>query len=145
MNELEISAILLQHPEAGKAYLGSYAIDELPPKPRRPYALVINYDEAGKVGSHWVCIYADSQGFHFHDSYGLPPLKIQIPAFIDPEPYTCSLKALQHPRSYACGQHTIAYIIKRACGMSTEEYLSLFGASKRENDHYVRAFVKSFS
>lgn len=142
MNEAEIDEILLGHPLVRSLYLGSFPIDRLPCKPPRPYALVINYDEARKEGSHWVCLYANHQGIHFHDSYGLPPLKYQIPAFLDPEPYTCTLKALQHKRSHACGHHVITYIVKRAEGVSTKDYLDCFGASKRDNDYAVRSFVK---
>lgn len=142
MNTLEIKHILENHPDTRANFLGVFPIDELPKKrPDPPYGLVINYDPASQVGSHWVSIYADSDSTHFHDSLGFTPVKIEIPQFLDPVPFTATIKPIQHPRSDACGHHAVTFLVRRAQGISTEDYLSRFGADKRENDRVVKNFV----
>lgn len=139
----EIDRILTTHPATQTSFVGTFAIDRLPTKrPKLPYSMVINYDEASAPGSHWVAIYADRKSTHFHDSLGLTPMKIEIPAFLDPVEYTASVKSIQHPRSTTCGHHAIAFIVSRAQGMTAREFLARFGEDKRSNDMMVRRFVE---
>lgn len=140
MNENEIDNILWSHPATKHVYRGSFAIDELPDKPDKPYALVLNYDERSRDGSHWVCIHASDKPTFF-DSFGLTPLKIQIPAFFDPEEYDAVVKQLQHKRATTCGHHVISFLVKRCEGLSNEQYLSQFGDNRRANDDAVYDFV----
>lgn len=145
MNEDEIDYVLGRCDATAHIFIGTFPIDRLPTKPKLPYAIVVNYDEARNKGSHWVCIYADDNETHFHDSFGLPPLRHQIVDFISPDNYTCSIKQLQYKRSRSCGHHVISYIVNRARGVSSESYLNYFGDDKRHNDVIVRRFVQKLT
>ena len=58
-------------------WLGTYARDQILPleHERRPFALVINTDEAAGPGEHWLAFYAHRglTKIEMFDSFGLPP------------------------------------------------------------------------
>ena len=141
MNSDEINSILFRLPSTRRVFLGTYPIDKLPKKPDGPFALVINYDPHDEPGSHWVALYSDGKNAHFHDSYGLPPLRLRIAMFLDPMEYSATATRVQSKRSRACGYHAVAFIIKRAEGMSVKTFLNKFGKDYRANDVLVRRFV----
>lgn len=146
MNTDEINRILHSHPATKTIFKGTFPANKLPkPKPKKPFAVVINYDNDSLPGSHWVCIYADKKSVHFHDSYGITPCRIEIPAFIDPDDYTVTLKQLQNKRSSVCGHHVISFIICRALGQSNEVYLSHFGDDTKHNDRIVYDYVSKIA
>lgn len=141
MNTDEINRILYHHPATKNIFKGTYPANKLPNKPKKPFGIVINYDDANLPGSHWVCIHAEEDDVHFHDSFGLPPFRLEIPMFLDPDNYTMTLQQLQNKRSTVCGHHVISFLIHRATGLSTESFLSHFGDDTRHNDKIVFDYV----
>ena len=52
----------------GKKYLGTYPIDKI--KLDKNGYMIVNTDESGESGEHWVAIIVDSKNVYVYDSYG---------------------------------------------------------------------------
>lgn len=142
MNTEQINDILFNHRDTRDIFAGTFAIDLLPSTLSKPYAVVMNLDKNSDPGSHWTCIFADHDGTHYHDSFGILPLKKEIYRLLGEDDYTYTSVQLQSIRSYACGQHCVAYLLKKGQRVDTLEYLEAFGLNKRENDRLVTDYVR---
>jgi len=66
-----------------KYFLGVYSIDLLPSTLIQPLIIVINLDKHYMPGSHWVAFcFSDSGCDEYFDSYGLPPFRHDIMAYL---------------------------------------------------------------
>lgn len=71
MNSFELDKILRRNPVTRRIYCGVHPSDRIPLIKKFPCAMIINFDEAEKPGTHWVALYAPSK-FHvkYFDSLG---------------------------------------------------------------------------
>ena len=62
-----------------KNFRGVFMRDTLPDKVNDQECGVVNLDESGNNGTHWVCYYKNShKGCYYFDSFGLdPPIELQ--------------------------------------------------------------------
>ena len=80
MNSIKIHKVLTKHV---KYFQGVYPIDLLPSTLIKPSIIVINLDKHYMPGSHWVAVcFSDSGYAEYFDSYGLPPFKYEIMAYL---------------------------------------------------------------
>jgi len=60
-----------------------YPLDLLPSTFIKPAIIVINVDKHYMPGSHWVAVCFTDFGYaEYFDSYGLPPFKLEIMAYL---------------------------------------------------------------
>ena len=73
LDTYQLYDILSHDPHVGPQFGGVYPRDRLPfGSTRRSF--VINTDESGRPGEHWVCVHFGDDGVaEYFDSYGLPP------------------------------------------------------------------------
>ena len=71
--ELEDAAMKLKIPY----FRGVFLLDTLPRKPNKKECGIVNFDESGGPGTHWVAWYKNGKTKIYFDSYGVqPPLKL---------------------------------------------------------------------
>ena len=80
MNTLQINKVLTKYVKYSE---GVYPIDLLPSTLIKPSIIVINHDKHYMPGSHRVSVCVSDSGYaEYFDSYGLPPYKFEIMAFL---------------------------------------------------------------
>ena len=94
-----------------------------------PSFLVLNTDEIGRKGQHWVCVYLNRDRCEFFDSQGMGPLSYHrywhdVLLEISPS-YCYNTNRLQEPGSNVCGEFCIAYVILRSSGFSFESAMKM--------------------
>lgn len=146
MNNLEISDLIVRHPEMRIPFAGVYALDTLPIKPeeRRPLAYIVNTAPSYTRGEHWICMYFPVNDFpEFFDSYAFSPHP-EFVAFMGGH-YRKSNTWLQGFLSTVCGQYCIFYIYMRyILGMNVNDILAfLHGKGRFRADEYVNRFIEA--
>lgn len=119
-------------------FSGVFASDRLPQRVTRfPTAIVMNFDQQRKKGSHWVAVFIDGArvGYYF-DSYGLPPFLPSVRRFLTShcKKWSYGKRQLQSLDSNVCGQYSSLYLIHRSKKKSTRTFLKGFSKNKDQND-----------
>ena len=145
MNTLEINSILRQNPKTKKIYRGCFPSNKLPRCRFWPCAMVANFDEHNKPGSHWVVIFAPNKyRAYFFDSLGTDgvlPIKRYLNrnfAYV-----THMRKKFQKPRSSVCGQYAIFFVYILASGFPPRKIPHLL-SSVRNPDRFVVDYVNRY-
>lgn len=104
-------------------WLGAFARDQIPALEhvRRPFALVINTDNAAEPGEHWLALFAarGSSKFEMFDSFGLDPKLYSLDQSLSC-PITFSHRSIQEISSKVCGHYALLFIYLRSRGSSFE-------------------------
>jgi len=80
MNTIQIDKVLTKNV---KYFQVLYPIDLLPSTLIKPSIIVISLDKHYMPGSHWVAVCISNSGYaEYFYSYGLPPYKFEIMAFL---------------------------------------------------------------
>ena len=140
MDNIEIRRLLSSHLQTKSTFVGVFAADTLPrrPRPFKPCAYVVNTDVESGPGEHWVCIYFPKNGpVEYFDSYGCKPRRLHKKIMKNHRIVSSKIR-LQSNLSTTCGQHVIHYILKRCMGNSMTNILSIFNKKHLiTNDQYV--------
>ena len=72
MNGAQIERALRQDKFASQSFVGVFAADRLPVK-EFPGSYVVNTDETGQPGQHWVAFYTVDDTIECFDSFGKDP------------------------------------------------------------------------
>lgn len=126
MNSIQIHKVLTKHV---KYFQGVYPIDLLPSTLIKPSIIVINLDKHYMPGSHWVAVcFSDSGYAEYFDSYGLPPFKYEIMAYLQrhSSSWTFNRHRLQGLTSNVCGHYCCLYTNHRARGLSMTSFVNMF-------------------
>jgi hypothetical protein len=126
MNTLQICKVLTKHVEY---FQGVYPIDLLPSTLVKPSIIVIKLDKHYMPGSHWVAIcFSDSGYAEYFDSYGLPPFKYEITAYLQRHSisWTFNRHRLQGLTSNVCGHYCCLYAFQKALGQSMTSFMDMF-------------------
>jgi len=126
MNTIQINQFVTKHV---KYFQGVYPIDLLPSTPIKPSTIVINLDKHYMPGSHWVAVCISDSGYSvYFDSYGLPPYKLEIKAFLHRHSisWTFNRHRLQGFISNVCGHYCCIYALHRARGQSMTSFVKMF-------------------
>ena len=126
MYTLQIYKTLTKHV---KYFQGVYPIDLLPSTFIKPSIIIINLDKHYMPDSHWVAVsFSDSGYAEYFDSYGLPPIKQEIIAYLQPHTvsWTFNGTRLQGLTSNVCGHYCRPYAQHRALGLSMTSFLDMF-------------------
>ena len=146
MNTIQINKVLTKHV---KYFQGVYPIDLLPSTLVKPSIIVINLDKHYMPGSHWVAVcFSDSGYAEYFDSYGLPPYKLEIMAYLQRHSisWTFNRHRLQGLTTNVCGHYCCIYALHRARGLSMTSFVNMFEPARHTcNDiKAVRMFRAQF-
>jgi len=120
MNAYDITSIISDH---CKNFKGVYAANEIfNVKP--PAFVIVNTDEKGRNGKHWVAMYINKNRCEFFDSFGQSPTyyhkywETNFKRYS--KDYVYNKVVLQNPQSNKCGKFCIYYCILRSMGVDFE-------------------------
>ena len=111
------------------------------------FCLVVNTDEKGMPGSHWLALYVAGSSGEFFDSLGktLSSYDSRITRFfakVGCISVTCNVNRFQLQGAVTCGQYCLYYLLYRTLGYSMRRILSSFSASNRkQNEDIVNVFL----
>ena len=126
MNTTQINRILTKHV---KYFQGVYPIDLLLSAITKPAITIVNLDKHYTPRSHWVVLcFFDSGCAEYFDSYGLPPLKLEIMAYFQ-----------RHSISWKFNRHRLQGLTAKICG-----HFCCIYAHHRAQGLSMTSFVKSF-
>lgn len=123
-----------------------FPADKIPYQWTKPCAFVVNVDGSSQPGSHWVAIFADSDGKGiFFDSYGLPPA---VSHHIDRLRRNCNvyewnIQRMQSIDSDVCGHYCIAFLYYMSTGHSLNDFCTIFSNNTRTNDYLSVSLYKN--
>lgn len=143
--DIELMARL--DPVLSKQYIGTFSSDRLPSPSTigKNSALIVNFDEHFKPGSHWLCIYVNSQRVpEYFDSFGLWPIKSNLLKFVKGinNNFLYSNTKLQSFTTNSCGYYCLYYLIRRARNESATKILEMFSSKTLENDRMIVDKIK---
>jgi len=103
MNSIQIHNVLTKYV---KYFPVIYPTDLLPSTLIKPSRIAINFDKHHMVVSHWVAVCFSNSGFaEYFDSYGLPPVKYEIMAYLQ-----------RHLISWTFNRHRRQGLTSNVCG-----------------------------
>ena len=112
-------------------------------KPLHHSPCIINLDDFGSMGTHWVCCWRAKNGEHeYFDSFGLPPpnewelelKKLQKKTFLRND------NQLQWIGSVRCGYYCLLFLNERNKGKSFKNILAMFSGNVHENEQIVKNY-----
>jgi hypothetical protein len=130
MNSIRIHKVLTKHV---KYFQGVCPIGLLPSTFIKPSIIVINLDRYYMPGSNLVAVcFSDSGCTEYFDSYGLPPFKYEIMAYLQRNTisWTFNRHRLQGLSSYVCGHYCCLYTNHRARGLSMTSFVNMFQTAR---------------
>jgi len=146
MNTLELDKKV-----TARGFLGTYAYDKLPEKPKNDqFSLIVNTSASNTDGDHWVALIRSKNVFYFLDSYGralndatLPKqFSVSIKKYVGRN-HTIkhNSKWLQQLTSNTCGEYCV-YFIQEFEKVGFRRLLRVFTQKLKNNDNYVLKYVQ---
>jgi hypothetical protein len=124
-----------------KDYRGCFAKDSLPKKMKRKEFTVVNLDDAGNPGTHWVAVVNDPKcNFtEYFDPFGImPPTEIHEYMKTAQKAIRYNDNQLQDTYSVRCGYYCCYYLIERAKGKQPLDVLySLTQVTSKYNEDII--------
>jgi len=106
---------------------------------------IINLDDFGSLGTHWVCCWHAKNGtYEYFDSFGLPPpLKWEKETLMHGNKHFFrNDNQIQWKQSVRCGYYCLLFLIERNKGTSFANNLKMFTDDVLQNKRIVK---KQFS
>jgi hypothetical protein len=128
-----------------KYNVGVYAANKLPVLPRKPFAYIVNDQEAHLSGAHWSAIFANSNTVEYFCSFGLAPSVSYHKHFIKrhAKKFCHNKMTLQNITSKECGKWCLLFLESRMRGTTMKSFLRKFGKNTFKNDQQcVKLFHK---
>lgn len=148
MNSEEIEFCLRQNFFSSIYFRGVFSIDTLPKrKIKRPCSIIINTDNSRGPGIHWIAIWLPKRGkIEYFDSFGYPPLNIEISHFINlnGKQFIYNNYQIQSNQSSSCGKFCVIFVLFRSRNISFKNFLNLFSQNKRINEYLVKKLFRIF-
>jgi hypothetical protein len=126
MNSIQIHKVLTNHV---KYFQVVYPTDLLPSTLIKPSIIVINLDKHYLPCSHWVAVcFSDSGCAEYFDTYGLPPFKYKILAYLQRHSisWTFNRHSLRGLTSNFIGHYCCLYTLHRVRGLSITSFVNMF-------------------
>jgi hypothetical protein len=146
LSTTDIDQALRRNPLTKSVYKGCFPSNLLP-KPRKyPAAMVANFDDSSKPGTHWVALYARTP-FHvfYFDSLGLgEETAEEIKRYIRRNFLTSTKQhaIIQKPGTTVCGHYALFFLyccIRHIPFLQIEAVLT----TRKNPDVWVRNFVRN--
>ena len=145
MNGAQIERALHQDKFGSQSFVGVFAADRLPVK-EFPGSYVVNTDETGQPGQHWVVFYAADDTVECFESFGKNPgvYSVHIKKWLDDMYQVVQCETLQSKDSTVCGHYCMFFLLLRSYGFSYEDVMSAFTSDTVINDKFVCKFINKF-
>ena len=119
-----------------------YILEIIYQKKIKKGAYVINLDEYGKTGTHWIALYVKTNEAIYFDSFGIEYVPKEINKFIGNKEIEASIFRLQAYDSIMCGYYCIEFINYMLKG-KTLDYTNLFSPNDfKKNDQIIKRIFK---
>ena len=148
MNEQEIKNILKSDQFSDKTFVGVYSRTRIPITNKIPAGYIINLDEFGSEGIHWISVYITHNRILVFDSYGGNYLNDSmlssfLQSYSNKRKIISSPIVLQQNLSSTCGLYCILFICYMSRQYSFHEFVNQF--SKKDQLVNDLAIVDFFS
>ena len=148
MNTSQLHYLLTRDPFVRSQLGGVCAADELPLRvPYRPRVYVVNTDNRGQPGRHWVTLYFPKKGpAEFFDSLGRAPnyynrRRFKAVMLKNGHGYAFNKIRLQERGTLTCGHYCLYYAFHRCRGWTMNRIVTSLNV--KNNDGLVKTFVQS--
>jgi len=130
MNTIQIDKVLTKYVNY---FQGLYPLDRLPSALIKPAIIVFNLDKQYMPATRRVGVCFSVSGYaECFDSYGLPPFKLEIKAYLQRHSisWTFNSNRLQGLTSNVCEHYCCLYAHHRARGLSMTSFVNMFIPSR---------------
>ena len=111
------------------------------PKTIKDGAYVINLDEYGDVGTHWIALFCNRNKIVYFDSFGVEHVPEEIKEFIGNKNIKANIFRVQANDSVMCGYFCIGFIDFMLAGKKFTDYTSLFSPHDfKKNDDIIFSY-----
>lgn len=145
MSSVQIDRILQKNPVTKKIYMGCFPSNTLPKCQRYPCAMVVNFDEVGEPGTHWVALFIPNEHrVKYFDSFGDTAIP-NIQEYLKKHGFllvTRQIADVQKIGSSVCGYYAIFFIYMSALRVPYVNIQRILLRSKNP-DRFVVNYVRS--
>ena len=135
---MELGRIIITFYEyPSKAFLA-----ETKKKPFFHSPCIINLDDFGSLGTHWVCSWSDEDTCKYFDSFGLPP-PLEWEKEMSMHGMTHFFRndnQIQWEQSVRCGYYCLLFLNERNKGTSFADILKMFSNDLLQNEEIVKNY-----
>ena len=111
------------------------------PKTIKDGAYVINLDEYGDVGTHWIALFCNRSEIVYFDSFGVEHVPEEIKEFIGNKNIKSNIFRVKANDSVTCGYFCIGFIDFMLAGKKFTDYTSLFSPHDfKKNDDIIFSY-----
>ena len=149
MDEIQIKNIIENDKFASKEFAGVYSRTHIKHSNKCPSFYIINLDDYGSKGFHWIATYITKNKIYIFDSFGGNFLNDgKFRSFIKycrkyNQDIVSSPYIIQHMLSSTCGMYCILLGMMFARKYSFSEFLNMFkNNNQRLNDYAIADFFK---
>ena len=103
---------------------------------------IINLDDFGSLGTHWVCCWSDEDTCEYFDSFGLPP-PLEWEKEMSMHGMTHFFRndnQIQWEQSVRCGYYCLLFLNERNKGTSFANNLKMFSNDLLQNEEIVKNY-----
>lgn len=146
MFENTVEEILKKDKHTKEIFLGAFARDELPKKPKHPSCFIVNTHPRSKPGEHWLALFYDDSGFAtFFDSYGKQPAYYNLQSYLEEtsKGWGWNKRRLQGSSNF-CGFYAILFLLYRSRN-KINQFFKEFYLNISKNDAKILKTIKEFS
>ena len=96
------------------------------PRTTRDGGYVVNLDDMGKSGTHWIAIFVDNGRAIYFDSFGVEHMPKEIKKFLRNKDIHANIFRVQPADSVLCGYYCIKFLDFMFAGKTLMDFTSLF-------------------
>ena len=108
---------------------------------------IINLDDLGKPGTHWVCCFEKNKQFYYFDSFGMPP---PLEWEKNLQKYNPKMKyffrnnfPIQDILSLKCGYYCLCFLNEMNKGKKYKEILNMFSHDTKSNEKILVKYINT--
>ena len=119
-------------------FIGVFSRNSLPKTNAKDGGYVVNLDERGSTGTHWVAMYIKGNKATYFDSFGIEHLPDELVRFLRGKDLDVNIFRVQSKQLVLCGYFCIKFLEHMFDGKTLIEYTRLFSPNDFEaNDRVV--------
>lgn len=130
MDELQISKILFRDKSAKNNFVGVYSRTKIPLSMKFPASYIINLDEYGNKGTHWISVYITNKYINvfcsFGNNYLYDNMLLSFFNYFPNRKFICNHIQIQSFQSVTCGLYSCLFILLLSRGYTFKQYLNIF-------------------
>ena len=113
------------------------------PKKIKDEAYVINLDEHGDTGTHWIPLFRKKSETGYFDSFGVEHVSEEIEKFIGNKNIKANIFRVQANNSVMCGYFCIGFIDFMLVGKKLNDFINLFSPYDfNKSDSIILSYFK---